>query len=103
MLGLYSPLSLNPVRRDSSLYNKITTILSRFFAQDLIEGLSKLLPLFLCTRLAFCSFQEAASCLNELNLQSQRPLTESSLDALCLPYPPESCVSENRAHSVTTP
>src|SRR5260370_21737595 len=64
MLGLDSTLSFNPVRCNGSLNNEVTTISSRLFSQDLIEGLPKLLPFLFGHRFTLGGFQEAPTCLD---------------------------------------
>src|SRR5213593_3911592 len=86
MLGLYSALSLDPIRRNRALNNIVTTIPPSLFGQNLIEGFSEPLPLLLGTSLTLVASRNRPPARTSLTLRpiagsARRDLTSSGSPA----------------------
>src|SRR5213593_2407311 len=101
MLGLYSALSLDPIRSNRALNNIITTIPPSLFGQNLIEGFSEPLPLLLGTSLTPGRFEEPTSRSHQPYLEAYCRIRKARLDIFRLPSPQEPCVYEDRDQPVS--
>src|SRR5438034_11842304 len=96
MLGLYSALSLDPIRSNRALNNIVTTILPSLFRENLVEGFSEPLPLLLGTSLTTGRLKELSSRSHQPNLEAYGRISKAQLDILWLPGSQEPCVYEDR-------
>src|SRR5207247_9463331 len=103
MLGLYSALSLDPIRRNRALNNIVTTIPPSLFGQNLIEGFSEPLPLLLGTSLTPGRFKEPTSRSHQPYLEAYRRIRKARLNILRLPRPPQPRVHDHQARPAPQP